>query len=167
MSYADIVKVAYEEALLISGCEDIDEAAKSLLNIGMKILLITDGGNGVRYYSKAGSGFLPTIKANVVDTTGAGDIFFGDAVGAHDAPLVVVATQPNLGDVLKTDIFIDLLGIQMTVVIVDGHFGSVLVVKLHCGGGAQKKIFAQKGFHAVRSFVRNNRWYQYSRKEFF
>ena len=77
MAYADIVKVAYEEALLISGCDDIEEAAMSLLKIGMRILLITDGGNGVRYYSKSGSGFLPTIKANVVDTTGAGDIFFG------------------------------------------------------------------------------------------
>ncbi len=80
MAYADIVKVAYEEALLISGCEDIDSAAKKLLEIGMKILLITDGGNGVRYYSDVGNGFLPTIKANVVDTTGAGDIFFGTFV---------------------------------------------------------------------------------------
>lgn len=80
MAYADIVKVAYEEALLISGCDDIEDAAKALLDIGMKILLITDGGNGVRYYSGAGNGFLPTIKANVVDTTGAGDIFFGSFI---------------------------------------------------------------------------------------
>lgn len=80
MSYADVVKVAYEEALLISGCDDIDNAARALLDIGMKILLITDGGNGVRYYSKAGNGFLPTIRADVVDTTGAGDIFFGSFI---------------------------------------------------------------------------------------
>ncbi len=80
MAYADIVKVAYEEALLISGCDDIDDAARALLKIGMKILLITDGGNGVRYYSGAGNGFLPTIEANVVDTTGAGDIFFGSFI---------------------------------------------------------------------------------------
>ncbi len=80
MAYADIVKVAYEEALLISGCDNIDDAAKALWGIGMRILLITDGGNGVRYYSGAGNGFLPTIKANVVDTTGAGDIFFGSFI---------------------------------------------------------------------------------------
>ena len=64
----------------------------------------------------------------------AGDIIFIHAVGAHDAPLVVVTAQPNLSDVLETDILVDLLGIQMAVVVVDGHFCSVVMVQLDCSG---------------------------------
>lgn len=108
MSYADIVKVAYEEALLISEKDDIDEAARSLLDIGMKILLITDGGNGVRYYTQAGCGFLPTIKANVVDTTGAGDIFFGTFIYGLIKDGITKETLPytNIEKYVKTAILL-------------------------------------------------------------
>ncbi len=98
MSYADIVKVSYEEALLISGKEDIDEAMEYLMSLGLKILLVTDGGNGVRYLSDTGKGFLPSIKANVIDTTGAGDIFFGSFLYG------LIKDGINREEISKTDI---------------------------------------------------------------
>jgi fructokinase len=75
--YADIVKVSREEALMISGCEDIESSVSALLNFGISILLITDGENGVHFATAYQRGFLPSTRACVVDTTGAGDIFFG------------------------------------------------------------------------------------------
>lgn len=75
--YADIVKLSAEEAFMITNKKSISDAADELMNFGMKILLITDGANGS--YCKTDIFFthVPSVKANTVDTTGAGDIFFG------------------------------------------------------------------------------------------
>ena len=51
----------------------------------------------------------------------AGDEALVDAVGAHQAPLVVVAAQPDLGDVLEALVIPDLLGRDVAVVVDDGH----------------------------------------------
>ena len=71
-----------------------------------------------------------------------------DAVGAHQAPLVVVAAQPNLGDVLKTLVFPDLLGRNVTMVVDDGHTLGKVVEQLLAGLGAQQEILiVHKVFH--------------------
>ena len=59
----------------------------------------------------------------------AGDVVFVHTIGAHDAPLIVVTAQPEPGDILELHILINCLGIQMAMVIHDGHFLCRFVVK--------------------------------------
>ena len=98
-----------------------------------------------------GQGFRKLLELLTVGGV-AGDVVLGNTVGTHDTPLVVVAAQPDLRDVFKTNILINLLGIQMAVVVDDGHPGCVFVIQRSSRGVTQKKILAQKGFHDIRSF---------------
>lgn len=75
IKYADIIKLSKEEAELIAG--SVDNAIAIVAEMGVKIILITDGANGVTYSFQNERGFVPAIKVKPVDTTGAGDIFFG------------------------------------------------------------------------------------------
>ena len=71
-----------------------------------------------------------------------------DAVGAHQAPLVVVAAQPNLGDVLETLVLPNLLGRNVAVIVDDGHALGKVVEQLLTGLGAQQEILiVHKVFH--------------------
>ncbi|MBF4695461.1 carbohydrate kinase family protein [Fusibacter ferrireducens] len=80
MAYADIVKVSDEELELISGNKDLSLGCKILHDIGVKMIFVTLGGKGSFYSYAKGSGIVPGIEVNVVDTTGAGDTFFGATV---------------------------------------------------------------------------------------
>ncbi|KJZ79899.1 hypothetical protein HIM_00613 [Hirsutella minnesotensis 3608] len=86
------------EAAILSGCSesDLDELAglervgSLFLERGVANVLITLGGRGVYYATKSGKNALvPAQKAQVVDTTAAGDTFVGSyalaAVQATDA----------------------------------------------------------------------------------
>lgn len=73
---ADIVKFSEDELYAYTGVEDTDKAAKSLLKDG-KLILVTLGGEGSAYYFGNSSGTVATEKVKPVDTTGAGDAFFG------------------------------------------------------------------------------------------
>ena len=70
------------ELSLISEIEIKDEdsfrkACSSLLDKGVKTLLVTLGEKGVYLYSKEEEELLPAYKVNTVDTTAAGDCFNG------------------------------------------------------------------------------------------
>ena len=60
----------------------------------------------------------------------AGDEALVDAVRAHDAPLVVVGAEPDLGDVLPAFVLRDLRGREVAVVVDDRERLGVAVVKL-------------------------------------
>ena len=75
--YADIVKFSKEEILMITTGTDVLSAIKSVTDMGVTVVLVTDGGNGVTFGTKEYQGFVPSLKLETVDTTGAGDIFFG------------------------------------------------------------------------------------------
>lgn len=75
--YADFVKVSREEAELLTGKTDPDAQMNALISGGNTVVLVTDGGNGVHYALRGEHGFLPSLPVHPVDTTGAGDIFFG------------------------------------------------------------------------------------------
>lgn len=78
--YADIIKVSEEEAVLLTGENDFYKAAESLYNEGIKLVCVTLGEKGAFYYHKNGQGIVNGYKGRVVDTTGAGDTFFGAVV---------------------------------------------------------------------------------------
>ena len=70
----------------------------------------------------------------------AGNEALVNAVCTHQAPLVVVTAQPNLGDVLKTLVVPDLLGRNVAVVVDDRHALGKVVEQLLAGLGAQQEI---------------------------
>lgn len=80
LEYADILKVSEEEAVLLTGEADMYKAAEILFNKGIKLVCMTLGEKGSFYYHRSGSGTVKGYKSKVVDTTGAGDTFFGAAV---------------------------------------------------------------------------------------
>ena len=81
---ADIVKVSDEEAVFLTGIEDPFEAAEALMKAhsNIRILFMTCGAQGSAYCLPSGEkGRVSGLSgAQIVDTTGAGDYFFGGAV---------------------------------------------------------------------------------------
>lgn len=74
---ADIIKFFDDELADYTGISDMDEAAKSVLKKD-KLLLVTLGKSGSAYYYNDLKGIVPSISGvKCVDTTGAGDAFFG------------------------------------------------------------------------------------------
>lgn len=80
VEYADIIKVSEEEAALLTGKEDFHKAAEELHRDGIKLVCVTLGEKGSFYYHRNGYGIVKGYKSKVLDTTGAGDVFFGAVV---------------------------------------------------------------------------------------
>ncbi len=74
---ADIMKVSDEELPLLTGETDPEKAADALLDQGVKIVAITLGSEGAYVRVGKESALVPGFRAKAVDTTGAGDSFFG------------------------------------------------------------------------------------------
>lgn len=55
--------------------DDIEEAARRFIDIGIKQVVISLGENGVYYASQDSKGFLKNLKCEIVNTTGCGDAF--------------------------------------------------------------------------------------------
>lgn len=77
LKYADIVKLSKDELLLIAGTEASEEAVGKIHSYGVSVVIVTDGENDVVFSFGGETEILPSIKVKAVDTTGAGDIFFG------------------------------------------------------------------------------------------
>ncbi|NMB42330.1 MAG: carbohydrate kinase [Firmicutes bacterium] len=73
----DILKISKDELLMLNKMNDTDEAVKLVQSCGVKIVLVTDGAKGASAYMGNKCVKLPAVKADTIDTTGAGDIFFG------------------------------------------------------------------------------------------
>lgn len=77
----DLIKVSENEALMLSGKENIKDAATFLLAYA-KAVFVTLGEKGVYAATNTLSVEVEGVKADAVDTTGAGDIFFGTLLSA-------------------------------------------------------------------------------------
>lgn len=75
--YADIMKISDEETTLLTDYKEPEAAAKSLVEQGVKIAVVTLGGDGAYVCSKNGGIKVDGFKTTAVDTNGAGDSFFG------------------------------------------------------------------------------------------
>lgn len=81
LSQADVVKISDEEVDFLFGLEPQSGAEHILDAFGVKLVFVTCGGDGCIFRSPRASGSVPGLKGiQVVDTTGAGDIFGGSAV---------------------------------------------------------------------------------------
>lgn len=75
--HADIMKISDEETVLLSGKEDPREAAQELLDQGVSCVVVTLGKDGALLKTKQIEVQRKGKARNVVDTTGAGDSFWG------------------------------------------------------------------------------------------
>ncbi len=74
---AHLAKFSLEEAQLISGKQDLQEACAFLHRLGAETITITLGKEGTYLSTATTQKTIPSISVNPVDTTGAGDAFIG------------------------------------------------------------------------------------------
>ncbi|KAA8539856.1 hypothetical protein F0562_026548 [Nyssa sinensis] len=77
---ADVIKISEEEiSFLTEGDDPSDDnvVLQKLFHPNLKLLLVTEGSKGCRYYTKQFKGRVLGVKVKPVDTTGAGDAFVG------------------------------------------------------------------------------------------
>ena len=92
VKYADIIKISDEETELLTGYKEPEKAALKLIEQGISLVFITLGSEGSFLKTKDFQIRVKSKKCNVVDTTGAGDAFWG-------AILYKLSTRKN--DVLQ------------------------------------------------------------------
>ena len=62
---------------LLTGETDPEKGAARLMAMGPGLVLVSMGEKGAYYQNKVGGGLVPTFDVETVDTTGAGDAFWG------------------------------------------------------------------------------------------
>jgi len=72
-----LCKFSLEEAQLLSGKDNLDDACQVFHEMGTQIIVITLGSEGTLLSTAKFSKTIPSIKVNPKDTTGAGDAFIG------------------------------------------------------------------------------------------
>ena len=77
LKFADVLKVSDEEALLLTKASSLEEAARALAAENIPLVCITLGAKGALIAFKNQLVTVPSIAVTVLDTTGAGDAFFG------------------------------------------------------------------------------------------
>lgn len=77
LPYVDIIKISDEETELLTDEKDVKGAAKRLLGLGIKCVIVTKGSEGAYILSQKGEAEIKSKKVTVADTTGAGDSFMG------------------------------------------------------------------------------------------
>ncbi|XP_020963000.1 probable fructokinase-6, chloroplastic isoform X2 [Arachis ipaensis] len=100
---ADIIKISEEEISFLTKGEDPydDAVVRKLFHPDLKLLLVTEGADGCRYYTKEFSGRVQGFKVDAVDTTGAGDAFVAGILSQLAADLSLLQKEEQLRDALK------------------------------------------------------------------
>ncbi|KAF3329166.1 putative fructokinase-6 [Carex littledalei] len=100
---ADIIKISEEEISFLTRGEDPydDAVVRKLFHPNLKLLLVTEGSEGCRYYSKEFSGRVPGIKVSAVDTTGAGDAFVAGILSQLALDQSLIKDEVRLREALK------------------------------------------------------------------
>ncbi|MFC3032534.1 carbohydrate kinase [Pseudoalteromonas fenneropenaei] len=92
MALSDIVKLSQEELTYLNHHSHTEEPEEhtihAILGAGVKLLVITNGSQPIRYFTASLSGQVDVPKVKAVDTTAAGDAFVGGLlakVSAHSS----------------------------------------------------------------------------------
>lgn len=78
-----VLKCNLAEAKAMTGTNEVDEAARRLVDKGIKEVYLTLGEDGVVFCSKKGIRHFEAIEAEAVNVTGSGDAFFAGVIHAH------------------------------------------------------------------------------------
>ncbi|MBO7151903.1 MAG: carbohydrate kinase [Clostridia bacterium] len=79
---ADFLKMSIDEILDYTGQTTLENAVKSLKCVGA--LFVTDGDKGSHVFFEKECDFIPSKKVDAIDTTGAGDAYWGTALAYLD-----------------------------------------------------------------------------------
>lgn len=99
---SDIVKLSEEEALLISGKDDVRQASEYITTLGCKNLIVTLGKQGSLVTANNHQVLVPTKELKMKDATGAGDAFMG-------AVLAQILNEPDK-DIIEIVKMVNLVG---------------------------------------------------------
>ena len=77
LKYANIAKLSLEEAQMVTGKVTPEDCLRELLNFDLSLAAITMGPEGCMYATNKYMASFPEYPADVKDTTGAGDTFWG------------------------------------------------------------------------------------------
>ena len=80
LSQADVIKISDEEVDFLWDISPEEGANRILGEYGASLVFVTMGAKGVFYSNGRNKGFVQAPKVKPLDTTGAGDIFFGSAL---------------------------------------------------------------------------------------
>ncbi|KAG0458558.1 hypothetical protein HPP92_023715 [Vanilla planifolia] len=98
----DIVKISDVELEFLTGNASLeDDAVMTLWRPKMKLLVVTLGKDGCKYYTKDFQGMVGSIKVKAVDTTGAGDSFVGAMLWGLVKDLSSLQDEEKMREVLK------------------------------------------------------------------
>ncbi|KAK4433592.1 putative fructokinase-5 [Sesamum alatum] len=87
---ADFIKVSDDEVEFLTQKDpQKEDVVMSLWHDQLKLLVVTDGGKGCRYFTKSFKGKVAGFSVKTIDTTGAGDAFVG-------ALLLSIAKTPSI-----------------------------------------------------------------------
>lgn len=93
----DILKASDEDLEALYPHRSADESAAALLTLGPAVVVVTRGGDGASWVSRAGQGTVGSIPVTVADTIGAGDTFGAALIDAlWQRGLVGAAQRPVL-----------------------------------------------------------------------
>ncbi|KAH8479743.1 hypothetical protein H0E87_031433 [Populus deltoides] len=99
---ADVIKVSDVELEFLTGSNKIDdETALTLWRPNFKLLLVTLGENGCKYYTKAFHGTVDAFHVETIDTTGAGDSFIGALLCKIVDDQSVLEDEQKLREILR------------------------------------------------------------------
>jgi len=77
IAQGDVVKLSREEADFLSGSDNVESLADSLLQRTARLIVVTDGPRPLRWFAPGARGEIQPPSTTVVDTTAAGDAFAG------------------------------------------------------------------------------------------
>ncbi|KAK3009437.1 hypothetical protein RJ639_010907 [Escallonia herrerae] len=99
---ADFIKVSDDEvAFLTEKDSDKEDVVLSLWHDGLKLLVVTDGEKGCRYFTKNFKGKVDGFPVKAIDTTGAGDSFVGSFLVSVAKDNSIFQDEGKLKDALK------------------------------------------------------------------
>ncbi|CAN8252972.1 unnamed protein product [Cochlearia groenlandica] len=91
-----------EELMFLTGSDKVDDdTALSLWHSNLKLLLVTLGDKGCRYYTKSFKGSVDPFHVNAVDRTGAGDSYVGALLCKIVDDRAVLEDETRLREVLR------------------------------------------------------------------
>ncbi|CAN0902656.1 Probable fructokinase-7 [Linum grandiflorum] len=100
---ADVIKISEDEIVFLTGGDDPnddDVVLKKLFHPNLTLLIVTEGSQGCRYYTKDFKGRVPGIKVKPVDTTGAGDSFVGGLLSSLASDTSILKDEKRLKEAL-------------------------------------------------------------------
>ncbi|KAJ7975627.1 Fructokinase [Quillaja saponaria] len=100
---ADIIKISEDEITFLTGGDDpYDDnvVLQKLFHPNLKLLIVTEGSGGCRYYTKDFKGRVGGVKVKPVDTTGAGDAFVSGILHSIASDISLFQDEKRLREAL-------------------------------------------------------------------